>query len=115
MLPVEMNDREVARHVPWPFPDGCFPPNLGVVVQRTVLNGELPALLLIHDDENDWCVGDDVNDPNAPGASVIAHMTHVLARDASVSELASLPPGWAARRDGPEQPWERFRHHYSDE
>ena len=89
---MEMNDGEAARHVPWPFPGGSFPGDLGAVVQRTVLNGELPAGLVIHDDENDWCVGDDVNDPKVPGASVIVHMTHVLAGDSSVSELASLPP-----------------------
>jgi hypothetical protein len=98
---MERNDGEVARHVPWPFPGDSFPGDLGAVVQRTVLSGELPARLVIHDDENDWCAGDDVNDPDVPGASVIAHMTHVLARDSSVSELASLPPGWAAVRTGP--------------
>jgi hypothetical protein len=54
--------------------------------------------LVIHDDENDWCVGDDVNDPNVDGACIIVHITHVLARDSSVAELASLPPGWAAAR-----------------
>ncbi len=94
----------VARQIPWPFPGGSFPRNLGAVVQRTALSGELPVWLVVHDDENDWCVGDDVNDPNVPGASVVVHMAHVLDRDSSVSELASLPPGWAAMRDGPEHP-----------
>jgi hypothetical protein len=75
---MEMNGGEAARHVRWPFPDGSFPGHLGAVVQRTVLSGELPARLVIHDDENDWCAGDDVNDPDVAGASVIAHMTHVL-------------------------------------
>jgi hypothetical protein len=108
-------DGEVARQIPWPFLECSFPRNLGAVVQRTVLSGELPVRLVVHDDENDWCVGDDVNDPNVPGASVVVHMAHVLGRDSSVSELASLPPGWAAMRDGPEQPWQRFPHHYPDE
>jgi hypothetical protein len=86
---------------------GIFPGDLGAVIRRTVLSGELPAWLVIHDDENDWCVGDDANDPDVLGTSVIAHMTHVFARDPSVSELASLPPGWAAARTGTGQPWER--------
>jgi hypothetical protein len=111
---MEMSDGEAAGRVPWPFPGGSFPGDLGAVVQRTVLSGELPARLVIHDDENYWCVGDDVNDPDAGGASVVAHMMHVLARDSSVSELASLPPGWAAVRAGPGQPWERFPHQYPD-
>ncbi len=112
---MEMNDRQVARHTAWPFPGGCFPEDLGAVVQRTVLSGELPARLVVHDSENDWRVGDKMNDPNVPGASVITHMIHVLDRNPSVSQLASLPPGWAAVRDGPEQPWERFPHQYPDE
>ena len=62
--------------------------DLCAVVQRTILSGERPARSVIRDDENDWCVGDDVNDPNVARASVIAHMTHVLARDSSVGELA---------------------------
>jgi hypothetical protein len=109
-----MEGSEVAGHVWWPFPGGCFPGDLGAVVQRTVLSGELPARLVIHDDEGDWCVGDGVNDPNVPGACVVAHMAHVLARDPSVSGLASLPPGWAAARDGPAGPWKRFPHQYPD-
>jgi hypothetical protein len=112
---MERNDGEVARHVPWPFPGDSFPGDPGAVVRRTVLSGGLPARLVIHDDENDWCAGDDVNDPDVPGASVIAHLTHVLARDSSVSELASRPPGWAAVRTGPGRPWERFPHQYPDE
>jgi hypothetical protein len=111
---METNGREVARHIPWPFPGDRFPENLGVVVQRTVLSGELPARLVIHDSENDWCVGEGMNDPNVPGASVVAHMTHVLEWNSSVSELASLPPGWAAGRDGPGEPWERFPHQCPD-
>lgn len=112
---MEMHSREeVTRDVPWPFLGGRFPENLGVVVQRTVLSGEQPARLVVHDSNNDWCVGDGVNDPNAPGASVIAHMTHVLALNSSATELASPPPGWAATREGPGEPWERSPHSYED-
>ena len=107
--------REVTRYVAWPFPDGHFPGNLGAVIQRTVLRGELPARLVVHSSENDWCVGDGVNDPNAPDACVVAHIGHVVARNSSVAELASLPPGWEARRDGPGQPWQLSEHEYRDE
>jgi hypothetical protein len=109
-----MHDSEAARRIPWPFPDGRFPANLGAVIQQTVLSGALPARLVIHDQDDDWSVGDGVNDPNAPGACAVAHMAHVLDRNSSVAGLASLPPGWAATREGPAWPWHRFPHRYPD-
>jgi hypothetical protein len=54
--------------VPFPFPDGQFPSELGAVIQRTVLDGTEPARVVIHADEGGWLVGDGVNDPNLPGA-----------------------------------------------
>jgi hypothetical protein len=101
---------EMFRHVDWPFPDGEFPPQLGAVVQRTVNSGEWPALLVIHDADNDWLIGDGVNDPD--GASVAAHVLHGIERDPSVATLADLPPGWQARRDGAGKPWIREPHTY---
>jgi hypothetical protein len=41
-------------------------------------------------------------------------MTRELEWNWSVSGLASVPPGRAAKRDGPEEPWERFPHQYPD-
>jgi hypothetical protein len=86
-------EREVLRNVPWPFPAAVFPDNLGVVVQRTVLSGDLPALVVIHDADNDWVVGDGINDPNAPDACVVAHMSHVVGQDSSVSHWPTCRQG----------------------
>src|SRR5690348_13073791 len=72
---VEMN---VERDTPFPFQDGRFPASLGAVVQRTVASGERPALVVIHDDENDWIVQDGVTDPTGPGGSIIQHIAHVV-------------------------------------
>lgn len=69
---------EVVRDLEWPFPHDQFPNELGVVIQRTVLSGELPAFLVIHDADNDWCVGDGVNDPNEQGASVVSPRSRML-------------------------------------
>jgi hypothetical protein len=55
--------------VPFPFPDSPFPPQLGAVVQRTVADGVLPALTVIHTADNSWIVLDGVNDPNADDAA----------------------------------------------
>jgi hypothetical protein len=93
------------RNLPWPFPDDCFPADLGAVVQRTVLVGEEPVRLVLHDADGDWAVGDGHHDPNAPGASIATHMAHVLERDTSVAELATMPPGHEARRKRPGRGW----------
>jgi hypothetical protein len=101
--------------MPFPFLDNTFPPNLGAVVQRTVLDGVEPARVVIHDDEGDWVVGDAVNDPNQPGASVVACIAHIADHDQAVAELAVLPVGHVAERDGPGSPWRITAHQYSDD
>jgi hypothetical protein len=95
--------REI-REVPWPFEDATFPPDLGVVVMRTVLDGEVPALQVIHAPDDWWGVADGVNSPNGD-ASIGVHFSHVLDLDPSLSELATLPPGFQADRDAPGDPW----------
>ena len=105
----------MSRHVPFPFPDGRFPPELGAVIQRTVLDGREPARELIHDKDNNWLVGDGVTDPNPPGACVASHMWHVIERSASVADLATLPLGHIATRAGPGQPWTISAHEYQPE
>jgi hypothetical protein len=78
---------EMFQHVDWTFPDGQFPARLGAVVQQTVLSGDMPALVVLHAEDGSWAVGDGVNDPKLPGASVATHMAHALALNSSV-------PGW---------------------
>lgn len=96
---------EVFRHVRFPFVDARFPASLGAVVQRTVLEGTEPARAVIHSDDGSWLVGDGVNDPNLPGAVVVVGITHVVERDRSLAELATLPPGCIAERDSPDDAW----------
>ena len=100
------------RQMPFPFVDGRFPPELGAVIQRTVLEGQEPAREVIHDEENNWVVGDGITDPNLPGASVASHMLHVIERNSSVAELSSLPLGHIATRKGPGTPWVVAPHEY---
>jgi hypothetical protein len=96
---------EMFRHLPWPFQGGRFPAGLGAVVQLTVLTGEEPARLVLHDSDGSWAVGDGRNDPNGKGASLATHMAHVLERNSSVAELATMPPGNEATRTEPGSPW----------
>ena len=97
--------REMFRALPWPFEGDRFPEQLGAVVAKTVLSGEFPAREVVHTPENEWAIGDGVTDPNEPGACVATHIWHVIERNSSVAEIASLPPDHIAVRDGAGQPW----------
>lgn len=52
------------------------------------------------------------DDPNVPGALTVGHMSHVVEWNSSVADLTDLPPGWAATRTAPGQPWRRERLHW---
>ena len=101
-----MSDEEIFQRLPFPYEGGRFPSNLGAVVQRTVLAGDLPALEVVHTPDGSWAIGDGVNDPNLPGAVEIAHIQHAVALDTSIADLATMPPGHIAERGGRGEPWE---------
>ena len=50
----------------------------------------------VHTEDNSWLAGDSVNDPNLPGAVVVAGISHLADADASIAELATLPLGHVA-------------------
>jgi len=91
--------------ISWPFAEGVFPAGLLAIVQRTVADGTCPALMVIHDDEDDWLLCDNVHDPNSADASTVLHLDHVLALDPSLADLAGLPPGHIAERTTAQSPW----------
>ena len=98
---------EIFRSLSWPFERAEFPPSLGAVVQWTVANGEFPALYVGDTEDNSWLVGDGVNDPNAAGTCAAVCIWAAITRNSSMRGLADLPPGWAAERDAPGDPWRR--------
>ena len=53
-------------------------------------------MTVVHTQDNSWLVGDGVNDPNLPGAVVVAGISHIADADASVAELTTLPLGHIA-------------------
>lgn len=99
------NGREMFRHLPFPFKDERFPSELGAVVQQSVLTGDQPAREVIHAPDGSWLVGDGVNDPNLPGASVATHLVHAIERNSSIAELATMPPGHIAQRSEAGETW----------
>ena len=101
----DADSREMFQHLPFPFPGGCFPDNLGAVVQKSVLSGEKPAREVVHTRDGSWLVGDGVDDPNASDVSIATHILHALERNSSIAELATMEPGHIAERSGPGDPW----------
>ncbi|MGW4644682.1 hypothetical protein ACWEN6_39665 [Sphaerisporangium sp. NPDC004334] len=95
---------EVTRHHVHPFNDARFPADLGAVVNRQVAGGQVPALVVIHDDEGDWSVGDGETDGDV-GNSIVLHISHVDAQDPTPGETAMLPAGHVAWRPSASNPW----------
>src|SRR5215208_533501 len=105
---------EIFQQVPFPFPDGRFPPQLGAMVQRTVADGELPALTVIHTVDNSSVVLDGVNDPNLDGACVIDAMVHLVEADPSLAVLARLDVRHRADREHVGDVWQTFPYEMED-
>jgi hypothetical protein len=102
------------RSMAFPFPGDKFPADLGAVVQRTVADGEMPALVVVHDDENEWLIGDGVTDAS-PEACGVFHILHIVNSDPSLKILATLPVGYVAERGSTAEKWAFNRWVYSDE
>lgn len=103
---------DMRRALPFPYAGNVFPPELGAVVQRTVLDGREPARIVIHDADGDWAIGDGVNDPSLPGACLVTHIEHVVAADPTIASLAYMPAGHQAERATPREEWTVTRHRY---
>ena len=73
---------------------------------RQIIEGSEPILLVSHDaDDHGWqFIGS--TDPNQDDARVVC-LHEIVVRDASVLQLADLPPGWQALRRSPKHPWQR--------
>ena len=106
---------EVFQHVPFPFPNDGFPAQLGATVQRTVADGELPALTVIHTADNSWIVLDGVNDPNLDCACVIDAMVHLVEDDPSLAVTAQLEIGHRADREHVGDVWQAFPYKTTDD
>jgi hypothetical protein len=107
-------NHEMFQYLPWPFPNNEFPADLGAVVMRSVLDGVMPALQVLHDPEGGWAVADGVGDPNDQRALVVTHIRHVTDHDPSLNELATMPPGTEANRESVNGDWELSRFTWDD-
>ncbi len=86
----------------WPFLEGK---NLGVFTTSRVVDEGYPVLLVTHDQDGDWqflC-----NTTNDTDDARVVSLQSIVESHPSVAELADLPMGWQAVRDGPDEPWRR--------
>lgn len=82
-----------------------FPDDLAAFVYKTVAAGERPALVVVHDPDGDWIVGDGSDAPLGTDTATLVHLQHLVDTDSSLAELATLPEGRLAWRDQPTDPW----------
>jgi hypothetical protein len=86
----------------WPFDQT---PDTAALVSKSVMYEGHPILLVTHDEhDHGWQLLDGA-DP--PSDFVHVCMSHAVSLDASVVDLADLPPGWCAWRASVEIPWSR--------
>ncbi len=86
----------------WPFVD---PPNFKAYTTRQIMEHRDAILTVYHDAEDGaWQF---IGGPWEHGDLIIVCLSHAVERDASVLELADLPSGWMARREGVDQAWVR--------
>jgi len=90
------------RESEWPFSD---PISTVVVSTRQVFKGNLPVLLVSHDDDGDWQVlcatTNDTDD------ALVVCLGCAYQRDKTLGALADLPRGWFAWREAADRPWIR--------
>jgi len=87
----------------WPFDQ---PRNCATFTMKQVMGGQEPILLVTHDaDDHGWqFIGK--TDASTKDAMLVC-LEEIVHLDPSVLEVADLPPGWQAWREGPGEKWKR--------
>jgi hypothetical protein len=71
-----------------------------------VFRGELPILLVLHNENGDWQFLDGGN--VAVDDSTAVHVAHMFHEHPELRSLEDLPLGWAAERSSETAQWERY-------
>ncbi len=91
----------------WMFDD---PPNVATYTTRSIVeDGRWVARVSHDEDDGAWQFHDDDPSPKTEADGRMVTLRSMVARDATLIELADLPEGWRAWRDEPEAPWQRSR------
>jgi len=90
----------------WPFTD---PRNVAVFTSSQVVRLRRPILYVSHDvDDGAWQFLTGAERVSTGDAMIVA-LENMVDHDPSICELADLPCGWSAERDGIGSPWRRAR------
>jgi len=87
----------------WPFDQ---PENCAVISVRQVMLEGAPVLLVTHDEEDhgwQFLAGGEFRTEDG----VVVSFRSVVFKDPTLFELADLPPGWQAHRNGLDAAWVR--------
>ncbi|WP_406698784.1 hypothetical protein V5E97_07845 [Singulisphaera sp. Ch08] len=77
-----------------------------VVTLKQITEGEAPILLVYHEKgDGDWLFLD--GGPFSVEEASLVPLQMIATLDPSIAELATLPPGWTARRSARDMPWQR--------
>lgn len=91
---------------PWPLDQ---PRNCAAITMRQVLDGSEPILLVSHDaDDHGWQFIGTTDACVADGRVVC--LEEMVRLDPTVLDVADLPAGWQALREGVGMPWVRRSH-----
>ena len=72
---------------------------------RQVMSGDLPILLVSHDEDGGWQLL--CGTTNKMADALLVSLGSVLHRDQSLTDLADLPEGWQATRKNTDGAWKR--------
>jgi hypothetical protein len=87
----------------WPFED---PENVATLTTRQVVKDGEPILNVFHyADDGMWQFSTAAAFEEAD--AMVVSLRDIFEIDPSIGELAGLPPGWQASRQGPGEPWQR--------
>jgi len=86
---------------PWPFDQ---PPDCAVITSRDIIEHSAPILHVTHDIEDHGWQFLGPAGPDIENAAVVS-LSEILELDPTVSELATMAPGYEAWREGRDQPW----------
>ena len=88
---------------PWPFDQ---PPNCAVITLRSIVFGGGAILHVTHDEDDDGWQFLGAGDAEESDAMVVG-LGQIVKLDASVLQVADMPPGWHAWRQSAASPWQR--------
>jgi hypothetical protein len=92
----------------WRFSD---PPNLVSITTRKIVDGEHYIGFVSHDeDDGCWQFLSSQNEHFDPADAMLVGLSTIVSIDSSVNELADLPLGWSASRNGKSGAWVRSEH-----